>query len=76
MVADAGEAPGRMPLVQLVLTELWHRRTPSALTHDAYNSCGGVAGAFAIHAEEASSSPAPQAAHDRTTRSSSWRTKH
>lgn len=52
IVADAGEAPGRMPLVQLVLTQLWDRRTRSALTHDAYNSCGGVAGAFAVHAEE------------------------
>ncbi|GHB62143.1 hypothetical protein GCM10010377_61570 [Streptomyces viridiviolaceus] len=51
ILADAGEAPGRMPLVQHVLTELWDRRTPSALTHDAYNSCGGVAGAFAVHAE-------------------------
>ncbi|MFF2189182.1 trypsin-like peptidase domain-containing protein [Streptomyces sp. NPDC058155] len=52
ILADAGEAPGRMSLVQLVLTELWDRRTPSTLTHDAYNSCGGVAGAFAVHAEK------------------------
>ncbi|MFB8138848.1 serine protease, partial [Streptomyces parvus] len=51
ILADAGNAPGRMPLVQLVLTELWDRRTPSTLTHDAYHSCGGVAGAFAVHAE-------------------------
>ncbi|MER5996720.1 caspase, EACC1-associated type [Streptomyces viridosporus] len=51
ILADAGEAPGRMPLVQLILTKLWDRRTPSALTHDAYNSCGGVVGAFAVHAE-------------------------
>ncbi|MGC0211920.1 caspase, EACC1-associated type [Streptomyces levis] len=53
ILVDVGEAPGRMPLVQLVLTELWYRRTPSALTHDAYDSCGGVGGAFAVHAEEA-----------------------
>ncbi|WP_405901873.1 trypsin-like peptidase domain-containing protein [Streptomyces sp. NBC_00656] len=46
IVADAGNEPGRMPLVQSVLAELWHNRTRSTLTHAAYDSFGGVPGAL------------------------------
>ncbi|WP_326812208.1 trypsin-like peptidase domain-containing protein [Streptomyces scopuliridis] len=52
IVADAGDEPGRMPLVQFALTELWKRRTRSMLTHTAYNDLGGVAGALVGYAEE------------------------
>ncbi|MFF5981058.1 hypothetical protein ACFY78_19640 [Streptomyces olindensis] len=53
IVADAGAEPGRMPLVQFTLTELWHRRTRSMLTHSAYDDLGGVAGALVTYADHA-----------------------
>ncbi|MFE3141435.1 trypsin-like peptidase domain-containing protein [Streptomyces scopuliridis] len=53
IVADAGDEPGRMPLVQFALTELWKRRARSMLTHAAYSDLGGVAGALVGYAEEA-----------------------
>ncbi|MFF7130482.1 trypsin-like peptidase domain-containing protein [Streptomyces sp. NPDC008240] len=53
IVADAGDEPGRMPLVQFALTELWKRRTRSTLTHAAYDELGGVAGALVGYADDA-----------------------
>ncbi|MFD8236207.1 trypsin-like peptidase domain-containing protein [Streptomyces sp. NPDC059696] len=53
IVADAGAEPGRMPLVQFALTELWQRRTRSMLTHSAYDELGGVAGALVTYADRA-----------------------
>jgi WD40 repeat protein len=53
IVADAGAEPGRMPLVQFALTQLWHRRTRSMLTHSAYDELGGVAGALVTYADHA-----------------------
>ncbi|MFJ9213976.1 hypothetical protein [Streptomyces sp. NPDC102264] len=52
IVADAGDEPGRMPLVQFALTELWKRRSRSMLTHAAYGDLGGVAGALVGYAED------------------------
>ncbi|MFB7408307.1 trypsin-like peptidase domain-containing protein [Streptomyces sp. NPDC056202] len=51
IVADAGDEPGRMPLVQFALTELWRRRSSSMLTHAAYDALGGIAGALIQHAD-------------------------
>ncbi|MGQ4459254.1 nSTAND1 domain-containing NTPase [[Kitasatospora] papulosa] len=51
IVADAGDEPGRMPLVQFALTELWHQRSNSMLTHAAYDAFGGIAGALVGHAD-------------------------
>nr|WP_239106840.1 trypsin-like peptidase domain-containing protein [Streptomyces rubrogriseus] len=51
IVADAGDEPGRMPLVQFALTELWHQRSNSMLTHVAYDAFGGIAGGLAKHAD-------------------------
>ncbi|MEU0278781.1 trypsin-like peptidase domain-containing protein [Streptomyces sp. NPDC006195] len=51
IVADAGHEPGRMPLVQFALTELWHQRSNSMLTHASYDAFGGIAGALAGHAD-------------------------
>ncbi|MFF2007961.1 trypsin-like peptidase domain-containing protein [Streptomyces sp. NPDC058195] len=51
IVEDAGGEPGRMPLVQFALTELWHQRSGSMLTHAAYDAFGGIAGALAGHAD-------------------------
>jgi WD40 repeat protein/energy-coupling factor transporter ATP-binding protein EcfA2 len=53
IVADAGNEPGRMPLVQFALTELWKRRTRSMLTHAAYDDLGGVVGALVGYADDA-----------------------
>ncbi|WP_185899722.1 trypsin-like peptidase domain-containing protein [Streptomyces sp. WAC07061] len=52
ILADAGDAPGRMTLVQFALTRLWERRTRSMLTHAAYDELGGVAGALVGYADE------------------------
>ncbi|MCT2541408.1 trypsin-like peptidase domain-containing protein [Streptomyces atratus] len=53
IVADAGDEPGRMPLVQFALTELWRRRSRAMLTHAAYDELGGVAGALVGFADQA-----------------------
>ncbi|MGW4021582.1 nSTAND1 domain-containing NTPase [Streptomyces sp. NPDC005009] len=52
IVADAGDEPGRMPLVQFALTELWQRRSRAMLTHAAYDDLGGVAGALVGYADQ------------------------
>lgn len=52
IVADAGDEPGRMTLVQFALTELWKRRSRSMLTHAAYGELGGVAGALVGYAND------------------------
>ncbi|WP_406160911.1 AAA family ATPase [Streptomyces sp. NBC_01005] len=53
IVADAGDEPGRMPLVQFALTELWRRRSRAMLTHAAYDELGGVGGALVGSADQA-----------------------
>ncbi|AIS02313.1 trypsin-like peptidase domain-containing protein [Streptomyces glaucescens] len=53
IVEDAGQAPGRMPMVEFTLTRLWERRERSMLTHAAYDDLGGVAGTVAGYADEA-----------------------
>jgi hypothetical protein len=52
IVADAGEEPGRMPLVQFALTQLWENQTRSMLTHAAYDELGGVAAALVGYADD------------------------
>ncbi|WP_435642663.1 nSTAND1 domain-containing NTPase [Streptomyces sp. H49] len=49
---DAGEGPGRLPMVEFTLTRLWDRRRSGKLTHEAYDAFGGVTGAVADYAEE------------------------
>ncbi|MFH9087734.1 trypsin-like peptidase domain-containing protein [Streptomyces sp. NPDC017673] len=49
---DAGDGPGRLPLVEFTLTRLWDRRRGGRLTHEAYDAMGGVSGAVAGYAEE------------------------
>ncbi|WP_232660885.1 nSTAND1 domain-containing NTPase [Pseudonocardia sp. TRM90224] len=48
---DAAAEPGRLPLVESLLTELWERRQGGYLTRAAYERAGGVAGVVATHAE-------------------------
>jgi WD40 repeat protein len=42
---------GRLPLLELTLTELWSRQQQGWLTHQAYEEMGGVEKALANHAE-------------------------
>ncbi|XVS60881.1 trypsin-like peptidase domain-containing protein [Actinosynnema sp. CA-299493] len=53
IVVDAGLEPGRLPLVEFALTELWRRRRGGLLTHAAYDGIGRVAGALTDHADKA-----------------------
>ncbi|XVS62262.1 trypsin-like peptidase domain-containing protein [Actinosynnema sp. CA-299493] len=53
IVADAGREPGRLPLVEFALTELWERRRGGWLTHGSYDAIGGVSGALTRYADRA-----------------------
>ncbi|MCL7380570.1 trypsin-like peptidase domain-containing protein [Streptomyces sp. 35G-GA-8] len=59
IVEDAGDEPGRMPLVEFTLTRLWEKREQSMLTHAAYQELGGVAGALVGYAEDVISTHVP-----------------
>nr|WP_269813388.1 BTAD domain-containing putative transcriptional regulator [Ornithinimicrobium sediminis] len=51
IVDDATGEPGRLPLLQHTLWELWSHRDGSVLTVAGYEQIGGLAGALAKHAE-------------------------
>lgn len=51
LVADTGAGPGRLPLLQHALFELWRRRDADVLTLSAYEDLGGLTGALARQAE-------------------------
>ncbi|GAA2477366.1 hypothetical protein GCM10010422_21370 [Streptomyces graminearus] len=48
---DAAEAPGALPLVSLLLRELWWRRNDGQVAHATYESVGRVSGVVAHYAE-------------------------
>ncbi|MFD3970785.1 trypsin-like peptidase domain-containing protein [Streptomyces cyaneofuscatus] len=50
---DAGGAPGILPLLGFVLTQLWDRRDGGRLRLETYVELGGVSGALARYAEKA-----------------------
>lgn len=52
IVADVGEQPGALPLLQYALTELFERRDGHWLTVRAYREIGGLSGALAQRADE------------------------
>jgi hypothetical protein len=52
ITGDAHFQPGALPLLQYALTELFEQRIDHTLTHDAYKTLGGAAGALAQRAEE------------------------
>ncbi|MFC8093385.1 hypothetical protein [Streptomyces sp. NPDC057301] len=52
ILADAGHAPGALPMIEFVLSELWERRTNGLLTHCAYQEVGGVWGALSTYADQ------------------------
>lgn len=51
IVDDAGDEPGRIPLVQYCLSLLWSVRKGNTLTMAAYEAIGGLDGAIAGQAE-------------------------
>ncbi|MDL5158903.1 trypsin-like peptidase domain-containing protein [Actinomycetospora termitidis] len=51
IVDDAGDEPGRLPLVAVLLAELWDAAEDGWLTLDAYRRVGTVQGALATAAE-------------------------
>nr|WP_274388378.1 BTAD domain-containing putative transcriptional regulator [Salsipaludibacter albus] len=52
MVTEATGQPGRLPLLQHTLWELWNHRDGSTLTLAGYEQVGGLPGALARHAEQ------------------------
>jgi WD40 repeat protein/serine/threonine protein kinase len=52
IIADVGEQPGALPLLQYALTELFERREGNLLTLSAYQNSGSVLGALARRADE------------------------
>ena len=52
VLSDVGQAPGRLPLLEFALTQLWNQRSEGLLTHAAYESAGRVKGSLAQYAEE------------------------
>ncbi len=51
ILGDVGDEPGKLPLLEYLLTELWRRRTAGRLTHEDYDAVGGVEGAIATRAD-------------------------
>ena len=53
IMADVGEEPGNLPLLEYLLKSLWGmRERGNLLTHEAYTTLGGVEGAIAKRAQE------------------------
>lgn len=53
ILADAGDEPGRLPLLGFTLDKLWEGQQDGLLRFAIYEKEGGVTGALARHAEEA-----------------------
>ncbi|WP_433433042.1 trypsin-like peptidase domain-containing protein [Nonomuraea sp. CA-141351] len=51
ILADVGDQPGRLPLLEFTLSLLWDRQHRQTITHSAYDGIGGVEGALTHHAE-------------------------
>jgi energy-coupling factor transporter ATP-binding protein EcfA2 len=51
ILADVGDRPGTLPLLEHLLLEVWRRRRGTMLTLEAYVAAGGVHGALAQRAD-------------------------
>ncbi|HMQ33391.1 MAG TPA: hypothetical protein PKD53_21850, partial [Chloroflexaceae bacterium] len=60
LVADVGDQPGGLPLLQHALGELYERREGRLLTRAAYAALGGVGGGLARSAEAAYAALTPE----------------
>ncbi|GAB1543689.1 hypothetical protein NUACC21_63650 [Scytonema sp. NUACC21] len=53
LIHDVGNHPGRLPMLEFALTQLWSKQRNWYLTHKAYEEIGGLEKALAQHADEA-----------------------
>lgn len=53
LINDVGDRPGRLPMLEFALTQLWSKQDNWYLTHKAYEEIGGLEKALAKHATEA-----------------------
>uniref|UniRef100_UPI00260A54EC nSTAND1 domain-containing NTPase n=1 Tax=Mastigocoleus sp. MO_188.B34 TaxID=3036635 RepID=UPI00260A54EC len=51
LIDDLGEQPGRLPLLEFTLSQLWDRHDKWYLTHQAYEEIGGLEKALAKYAD-------------------------
>jgi WD40 repeat protein len=51
LIHDVDQQPGRLPLLEFALTQLWSNQHEGWLTHQGYEQIGGVEEALANHAE-------------------------
>lgn len=63
IIAEVGDEPGTLPLLQYALTELFERRDGRRLTVEAYAEIGGVTGALARRADDIYAGLAPDEAN-------------
>ncbi|KAB8329953.1 AAA family ATPase [Scytonema tolypothrichoides VB-61278] len=52
LINSVGHRPGRLPLLEFALTQLWSKQKNWYLTHKAYEEIGGLEKALAKHADE------------------------
>ncbi|NMG07380.1 CHAT domain-containing protein [Brasilonema sp. UFV-L1] len=52
LINSVGDRPGRLPLLEFALTQLWSKQKNWYLTHKAYEEIGGLEKALAKHADE------------------------
>ncbi|MDF5715846.1 MAG: hypothetical protein PUP93_18670 [Rhizonema sp. NSF051] len=52
LINDVGDRPGRLPMLEFALTQLWSKQKNWYLTHKAYEEIGGLEKALAKHADE------------------------
>ncbi|NMF66620.1 nSTAND1 domain-containing NTPase [Brasilonema octagenarum] len=52
LINSVGEHPGRLPLLEFALTQLWSKQKNWYLTHKAYEEIGGLEKGLAKHADE------------------------
>jgi hypothetical protein len=64
VLADTAAEPGALPLLGFALSLLWERQSAGALTHQAYDEIGGVAGALGRYAEQVWSEHGVKAGED------------
>ncbi|MCC5603274.1 nSTAND1 domain-containing NTPase [Nostoc favosum] len=65
LIDEIDKQPGRLPLLEFALTQLWSKQQNRLLTHQAYQEIGGVEEALANHAE-AVYAQLPEADRQRT----------
>ena len=52
IIADVGDQPGALPLLQYALTELFDANVSGLLQAESYDAIGGLTGALALRAED------------------------